>query len=912
MDIPGEIIALRGEHNRLRNQLDSLDGRIRALEHPPAPEPAPRPIFVTRESPKPRPPAAQIARPEPIFKAEPPPLPEPLPTPKARQLGTPSEPESLELHLGRVWLVRIGIVILLTGLVFLGNYAYQEFIGRLGAGGKLALIYLAGAALGAFGGWLARRQAAMRNYGRVLLAGGCATIYYATYAAHFVPTLRVISSPLIGGALLLALGGIFAVLADRRRSQLLAGATIALSFYTAAINPSGNFSLFGNLIISAVAVALLARRRWISVTFLSLAGSYGSFAFWRFHATGTLLPFPAPDAATFWTALLFPLSYWAVHTVAVLLRRMNGLAPQARPAFLTINNAALFALAGPMIAGTYPDAFWLATVGFGATLLALAAVAARLAPAELRFDRAYLAQGLTMVMLGAFLKFSGWQLALGFAMASATLIGLGRLRHGGVYRFFAGASALAASYLALADLVRGHDHSRLVAAGVAAILTIDGWLLKRATGFGPRLDWRTFGFVTLAAGLAAAACLDTAVFSSALRLLAVAAVALVLVRWHRLPEAAYLAQPLAFFGQTLLAIRFITDPNPATLTSALAGLGFLFLWDWQSRAGFAGRRIWQSLHLLGPIGLGLAWNLTQLSTGPRSPILAAMALGVLALGLVSRQGVLAAAAIPFSLVAMATTAVAIANHLPWADPALAIALIGAPSLFISRFGNRVGLDETTSGTLRSGLHFATLALGVGMVFAYLPEASWFLALAGLGFAFFVAASFTLSAEALFYAAALGTFALVIWTARIPVAPASWTDAFGFLAFAVAQRLGRRRLTPAGRFGAGVQASLCLIAGLGAWILLHRLAADVAGGFLVTIAWSLLALVLLGVGFALKERSYRQLGLVLLGAAVTRIFIVDVWQLATLYRILSFLVLGGVLLALGFLYNRFAETLRKWL
>jgi uncharacterized membrane protein len=40
--------------------------------------------------------------------------------------------------------------------------------------------------------------------------------------------------------------------------------------------------------------------------------------------------------------------------------------------------------------------------------------------------------------------------------------------------------------------------------------------------------------------------------------------------------------------------------------------------------------------------------------------------------------------------------------------------------------------------------------------------------------------------------------------------------------------------------------------------------------------------------------------------------VDVWQLETIYRILSFLVLGAVLLLLGYLYNRFADRIREWL
>lgn len=38
-------------------------------------------------------------------------------------------------------------------------------------------------------------------------------------------------------------------------------------------------------------------------------------------------------------------------------------------------------------------------------------------------------------------------------------------------------------------------------------------------------------------------------------------------------------------------------------------------------------------------------------------------------------------------------------------------------------------------------------------------------------------------------------------------------------------------------------------------------------------------------------------------------VVDVWQFD---RIFSFLVLGVILVAIGFLYNRFADALRKWM
>jgi uncharacterized membrane protein len=90
----------------------------------------------------------------------------------------------------------------------------------------------------------------------------------------------------------------------------------------------------------------------------------------------------------------------------------------------------------------------------------------------------------------------------------------------------------------------------------------------------------------------------------------------------------------------------------------------------------------------------------------------------------------------------------------------------------------------------------------------------------------------------------------------------------------------------------------------------KLVAANTQGFLVTMSWSVLAAVVLAAGFALRERTYRLLGLGILAASVARIFLVDVWELGTVYRILRFLVLGALLVASGFLYNRYAGAIRK--
>src|SRR5204862_7707481 len=104
--------------------------------------------------------------------------------PPAAPRRRPAAPrDTFEMKLGTYWLVRVGIVMLLTGLVFLGTYAYAHWIGKLQAPGKITLLYTASAALLGFGGRLQRKREkeSLRNYGQVLFAGGLAAVYFTTY-----------------------------------------------------------------------------------------------------------------------------------------------------------------------------------------------------------------------------------------------------------------------------------------------------------------------------------------------------------------------------------------------------------------------------------------------------------------------------------------------------------------------------------------------------------------------------------------------------------------------------------------------------------------------------------------------------------------------------------------------------------
>src|SRR5436190_15174101 len=292
-----ELIKLRQEQlqrrvSALNLEIEQLSVRLNAAPQPvPEFKPleiAPLPlveepqsekvVFTPAPTPSPLPPIIAAVHQETIL---PPPLPQPEPIAAATaEQPEPKKPrESFEMKLGTYWLVRIGIVMLLTGLVLVANFAYRNYIGKLPPSGKVALLYTAAAALLGAGGWLQRKRVTdtLRNYGQVLFAGGMALVYFTTYAAHHFDKLKIIASPKVDGLLLLAWSAIVVWLADRKKSEVIALFAVGLSYYTSTITEVGLFTLYSNLVLTAAAVFFLIRNRWTTLSFISVAATYLGF-----------------------------------------------------------------------------------------------------------------------------------------------------------------------------------------------------------------------------------------------------------------------------------------------------------------------------------------------------------------------------------------------------------------------------------------------------------------------------------------------------------------------------------------------------------------------------------------------------------------------------------------------------------
>ncbi len=833
------------------------------------------------------------------------------------------EPQSLEMTLGTVWLARIGIVILVTGLVFLGNFAYQHVVHRLGPGGKVSLLYLVAAGLGALGAWLQKRLNTEGRFPQVLMAGGAATAYYTTYAAHFVAPLRIIESDLASRILLLLVGGIFVWWADRKKLQTAALLGIVLSYYTAAINPIGSFTVYSSALLTAAAGVLLVRNGWAMVSWASLVGTYGSYFFWVVRETAMTYSGGHPPDRLAPGNVWFLALYWLLFTASVFIARTESFSSVPRVSFLSSNNALFFAFTSQYLWFRHPQEYWMFVLGYGAVLLVLGALARLGHVKDYALDGSYLVQGLGAVTAGLAMKLTGPSLAVTLAVESAVLLTAASRRHGAIYRIGAVATAVWAFCLTMDRMNTDAELIVPLGATVAAFLIFDAWWLKQRSGWLPamRWSWRAAGFAALGMLLIG--------FVLTLKVydpweppsLAIAAlVATASVYLLRLPEVVLLGQLylLAAVAQWLNNSYFehpqVNSWTPwwQPLPIIFASLGLAHWWQRQ--------RILRSisadpLHLLCALGfvvIGYFWSKLWLPEQTFAVVLACAGVATMVYGYGTRAWAI-------SLLGQVFAGAAIfeafnhfgSGHFPWFIALLPIFGVVAAAAVLAR-----GDEERWPGELRPALQPAvafywllTFVLTVGWVFEYIPTRWQLLLFASLGAVLFVTGARWPSRPRTYTGVAFSAITFFVFWMRF--IPPGWPDLLALLLLPACMRVANR-LAPGAKLPAPWPDALLGLTTASIWWWVTRWMYENHHVEMLTVAWTGLAVVVFVAGLTLRERIYRIGGFLILALAIGRIYLVDVWKLETIYRILSFMVLGIVLLALGFVYNRYADRIRRWL
>jgi uncharacterized membrane protein len=852
----GVLVVLVVRWIYLRNRLDELENRLFVLERASIGWARAGEVIAPptpRPAPQPAPPPTVVERPAPAPPRAPAsdvPLPEPV-----RQMFQPAvaparrTSEEWEALIGGNWVNKIGVFVAVIGLALLLNYAYTQ----LGAAGRVALSLGAGLAMLVAGVVFERREK-YRTFSYGLIGGGWAALYTTVYAMYAVPAAKVLDSALVATVLLLAVAIGMIVHSLKYRSPSVTGLAYFLAFVTLAIAEVTTLSVLMLVPLAASLLYIARRNQWSRFAIFGLVATYVTCGLHK--DTGSPL----------WQTQGLFLVYWLLFEGFDLVR--------ADPWLLPLNALGFLALSTGKWTHAAPDEIWQLAAGAAGLYLAgtiVRARAGRWRPAVL------LNAALATTAIVLKLRHEWLPLAL---LVEAEIYYLAGVRFRSAFlRRMAGAIFVLETGAVLADvfLVRLPMSSwEPVAAASVAVFYLNRGLQAREVWYG----YAAAGMALLVSGFEAGDRWRGVVWS----LMGLGPFAF--GWWRRLADFRIQGYLFALLGAAATAIYL---PYPALSLAVTAAVAYAFvqatLWSGPDRFGEAERG---ALRLAASCftTMGLCTLVWRLVPGEYLGIAwLALALVLLEAGLRGLPGEFRTLALLVGILG--------AGRVAGSDLSSRLSLVssGLAYAFALRArkesGGRVADAVTVPATLflLAGLH--------ALLPAWAVSPAW--ALAALALAEFDRRS--LRAQAILVSALVATRCFVndMRTAQTVLTIAPTIACF----WAAMLRRAPGSLTR-------------MYDSLLATLLLGTLIYHEVSGSVLTVAWGAEAVALLGAGFALRDRVLRLSGLALFLICTLKLFFWDLRNLETLPRIVSFIVLGLLLVAVSWVYTRFRDQVQRFL
>lgn len=816
---------------------------------------------------------------------------------------------------------KIGALVLVIGIALFLGYSVK----RVNPAGRAATAALTSAVLLAGGVVLERRQR-YRVFSRGLIGAGWAALYTTAYAMYALPAAQVISSAFAGSLLLLAVAAGMIAHSLRYRTQAVTAVAYFAAFAALAATPSTPFAV-ASLIPLAVSLLYFAWRfEWHAMAL------FGLFSTWA-----TCISRGNSNAPLYATTSLF-IIYWLLFEAFDVLRSRRGLQevgltwifPVNAMAFLGLTYQAWFTHASHEM---WRMAALSALLFFGSALLRIrfnraAGEAAATDPFDCIRNGTYQAP-LTVAAVLAALAILGrvtgfWtNVALAFEAEIFYLAGIrfqsGFLRALGCSGFTASLLDIGATAWSKSGTVSIFGVS-LQTWTPSVIVHVFLFYLNRAVSRAATV----FSFA--ATGLLAL--VITSEFTPHVAPLTLFVLALALFEIalrKRFPDLRIQSYLVAFTAMLWVLWTGGFAPHAPASVWACTGLSALACWLFTGRVFFVSHNelgaeeINRVRDLFAIAGSGFAlltsWILLP---GPATAIawtcLASAWLGIASLLNLNAFRWLAAAILGFAFVRL----LGVNLSEVWPEQGVAqrlitpVFVIGA-LYYIWHVFRRVAEERVQS---------------------FAPVFTWLAAVAALRLLYLEVNRFYIASAW----ATLGVF-LLISGVRMSVSAFRWqsycvaglaalccmginftqsdsTDLFarifgGLLLIAIlfaAEFLFPRNVET---FGPRERYARPFFSVLAVLLLTALLYHEVSGG-LLTVAWGLEALACLGSGFPARERVLRLLGLAVFALCILKLFLYDLRNLETVYRILSFIALGLILLCVSWIYTRFRVEIRRYL
>jgi len=210
--------------------------------------------------------------PEPVSAGD---TPAPIKKAVEKKEAVPASSEGFEQVFGKYWLNRIGVVLFVMGIGLFISYTFQY----LNAFAKVGIGYAFSAAFFVWGRALEKNK----KYQKIawgILGGAWGLLYLSTYAMHYIPATKVISSAMLE-VMLLAVVSIAAVYYNLKyKSWVVTAMTFILAFITAGLGGMDYSSVvYFSLLVGSVAY-LAYRMNWHAFLILGIIGSYFTHFCW--------------------------------------------------------------------------------------------------------------------------------------------------------------------------------------------------------------------------------------------------------------------------------------------------------------------------------------------------------------------------------------------------------------------------------------------------------------------------------------------------------------------------------------------------------------------------------------------------------------------------------------------------------
>ncbi len=263
-----------------------------------------------------RPPAAaRVSTPPPLSAYR---VPAPKPTFQQRMKTV----SAIEETLGTNWLFKIGIIIFVLGVAFLGIYE----LGAMGALGKVAISYFTSAFL-LVGGIFLEKNERYRLLGRTGVGGGWALLFFSTFGMYHVEAMRVLPRN-AGGltldcVLMLIVALSMALHTLRYRSQFVTGLAFLLGFTTVALSQDTVYSLSSGVFLAIGLVLIVLKMGWFELEVFGILSSYLNHLYWLYRILG-IEGAHGRHFAEYRASLAILFFYWLTFRISYIVRGIKN------------------------------------------------------------------------------------------------------------------------------------------------------------------------------------------------------------------------------------------------------------------------------------------------------------------------------------------------------------------------------------------------------------------------------------------------------------------------------------------------------------------------------------------------------------------------------------------------------------